>query len=222
MKKLIAVIVIFVCVGSALSAQIGMSVGGGALFDLSTGNGVKSTEDKSKITMPNTSIGAFVFFDASYVEADAYFAFGLLDGDMYDNNGKKQSRPSGYKSTQLMQLGFSLLGKYPVYISEAMTVFPLAGVSLNTVLSAKVYDTKDKKYIKDEDFETGDAMQFGILAGAGMDYSLSSNLFIRAEGLFHLRLPNKGMKDLADLGGDNVKATLGIGPQIKIGVGYRF
>jgi opacity protein-like surface antigen len=217
MKKLIALIAIFVCVGSALSAQISMSAGGGALLDASIGNGYKYTGDNKDYSLNSTSnnitIGAFGFFDATYVEVDAYFGLGFLNGKTVEKiGGKTDTYGPDEKSTNLMQLGFSVLGKYPIYISDVMTVFPLAGASFNMVLSMK-YDGEEVTGVESSDYN-----QLGFLAGAGLDYNLSSSLFIRAEGLLHFRLPYLGLPDAAK----DTKYTLGIGPQLKVGAGFRF
>jgi opacity protein-like surface antigen len=64
-----------------------------------------------------------------------------------------------------------------------------------------------------------DLGQLGFLVGAGVDYNLTSTLFLRGEGLFHLRAPFWGTMDVITQSG--VKIDLGMGPRIKVGVGYR-
>jgi len=80
-----------------------------------------------------------------------------------------------------------------------------------------------------EDDKPGDWSQIGFLAGLGLDLPFSSALFLRAEALFHLRLPSKFMSDLVDKNkatfnnyGGSIDTTFGMGPRVKIGIGYRF
>jgi hypothetical protein len=80
MKKGISILVLVSMVAVGAAFADGLSFGGGALFDLSLGNGVKASEGGAtmKVDMNNTSFGGFVFFDAQYVEANLIFAFGSL------------------------------------------------------------------------------------------------------------------------------------------------
>jgi opacity protein-like surface antigen len=221
MKKIIAVLVIFVCVGTALSAQISFSAGGGALLDMSFGNGMKYKKDKISMTggIRNISFGGYGFFDVTYAEIDVSFAYGSLTETYKENlDGKKDSEndPGG----SVMQLGITLLGKYPISMGS-ITVFPLAGIGYNIVLSRS--DEKgDKEKWPDDHSAMKDLSQFAILAGGGLDFDITSNLYLRGSALLQLRFPNKEARDgIKDLGSD-WKTTLGFGPVIKVGVGFRF
>jgi len=224
-KKLILALLLTVFIAAGAFAQIGLSVGGGGLFDLSGNNGVKITlkDDKEYSGFRNTSIGGFIFFDVTYAELNVYFAHGSLAVVTVDKDGNKTVNGDGaFKSLSAMQLGFSLLGKVPFQVGEKFTFFPLLGVDYNMVISVKDED-------KNKDENPGYWNQFGFLAGVGGDINLSKSLFLRMEGLFHIRLPSKNAKDaeaagkLLAVGTDaKVKATWGMGPQIKLGIGYRF
>jgi opacity protein-like surface antigen len=222
MKKIIAVLVIFVCVGTALSAQISFSAGGGALLDMSFGNGFKWKKDKDSWTLGarNISFGAYGFFDATYAEASVSFAYGSLTGTYKENiDGKKDSEndPAG----SVTQLGITLLGKYPISMGS-ITVFPLAGIGYNIVLSYK--DDNGNNPYKDSDDHSAmkDMSQFAILAGGGLDFDITSNLFLRGSVLLQLRFPNKEARDSDILKDKDTKTTLGFGPVIKVAVGFRF
>ena len=191
-----------------------MSAGGGLLFDWSGNNGVemKSGGNSGYVGLRNLSFGGYGFFDATYAELDVSFAYGSITG-FSEVRGNKETEDGG----RVVQLGFSLLGKYPLDWN-GFTIFPLLGFDYNVVLSWKDKDGKAED-------KPGDLNQFGILAGAGLDYPLdfiSSALFLRGEVMFHLRLPCKGMKDIASRLGSGTDATFGVGPRIKIGVGYMF
>jgi hypothetical protein len=115
------------------------------------------------------------------------------------------------------QFGIAVLGKYPIELGT-ITLFPLLGISYNMVLSAK--DPDGNKYD-----DAGDLSQLGILAGIGLDVNITDALFFRAEGIFQLRLPNKMQKDMADYMkayyGVDFPPTVGLGPVIKVAIGYR-
>ena len=200
MKKLISIFILLICLVSALSAQLNTSAGAGGLFDMSLKNGVKNGNDNEG---SNTiGFGGYIFYDASYVEVDIYFTFGIISG--YENSKKNNDNVSA------MALGFSVLGKFPLSIGS-LTVFPLLGISYNMVLSAK--DSAGNKIDKPMDYS-----QFGILGGAGVDFDMTSNFYIRGELLFHVRLESKYAKENYN---DSWKTTLGMGPLVKVGVGYR-
>jgi opacity protein-like surface antigen len=117
----------------------------------------------------------------------------------------------------MLQLSFSLLGKYPIGLG-GFNLFPLIGADYNLVLSAKDKDGNSAD-------DAGDLSQIGLLAGLGLDFPFSSALFLRAEALFHFRLANKFMNDLVDGAkspGISVDPAYGMGPRVKIGIGYRF
>jgi outer membrane protein W len=220
MKKIIAVLVIFVCVGTALSAQINFSAGGGALLDMSFGNGTKYKKDKDSATsgFRNISFGAYGFFDATYAEIDVSFAYGSLTSVSKSNISDKKSNNTD-DAGSVTQLGITLLGKYPISMGS-ITVFPLAGIGYNIVLSWKD-DDGDKVEWPDDHSAMKDMSQFAILAGGGLDFDITSNLYLRGSVLLQARLPNKLMRDsVKDV--NDTKTTLGFGPVIKVGVGYRF
>ena len=113
-----------------------------------------------------------------------------------------------------LQFAFSLLGKYPFRLGS-ITLFPLIGFDYNIVTSALDGDI--------------DLSQFGFLGGLGLDFNLNDHLFLRGEAMFHLRLASKAMKDFEDIIPIlsegiplDTKTTLGVGPRIKLGIGYRF
>jgi len=206
MKKCISILVLlaFVAAG-AFAADFALSAGGGALFDYSANNGVEVAGFYTG--MRNTSIGGFVFFDATYVEANVSFAYGMLTS-VYDLGPLGSGTEDGGSA---MQLGLGLLGKYPIKLS-ALTLYPLVGINYNLVLSAS--DADGNKYDK-----PGDLSQFGVQFGVGIDKYFTDAVFLRAEGLFQLRFANKLMSDQATGG---ASTTIGMGPVIKVGVGYKF
>lgn len=199
-------------------AQLGLSVGGGGLFDLSVRNGLKfdlGNKEEYYYGFRNMSIGGFIFFDVTYAELNVSFAYGSISNLSYNTLLNKEKEVDKEKLSA-MQFGFSLLGKYPINMGK-LTIFPLFGVDYNIVLSVKY------KNISDDN--PGYWNQFGFLAGIGGDINLTKSLFFRMEGLFHLRLPTKKYNDVKDAYTENKKdinTTWGMGPQIKLALGFRF
>jgi len=237
-KKLVFTLLLMAVFVCGVFAQIDFSIGGGGLFDYSLRNGIKVEIDDNTTQYGgnrNMSIGGFIFFDVTYAELSVYYAHGSLSTVYDDGNDKKvNSNPVDGKTIKPLsasQLGFSLLGKYPIKMGS-FTFFPLLGVDYNIVISVKnesksVYPKKGEDG-KDTNETAGWNNQFGFLAGIGGDINLGKSVFLRMEGLFHMRLPSKVNKEVMDaaieagIKKDKINATLGMGPQIKIGVGYRF
>jgi len=247
LKKTIAILVIFVCVGTALSAQnSGISFGGGALLDWNFGNGIRTTYGKAAeperkdgdtdyAGMRNMSFGGFVFLDVTYAEIDVSFAYGSLTGVGRVNKDKSVTVDGG----SMLQLGFSILGKYPVNLGK-ITVFPALGVGYNMVLSTDPKFTKETVKVIDSngkeievERKISDLNQFSILAGGGFDYNVNRNMYVRFSALAQLRFASKAMTNALDAATEleklkekekqgSLSTTLGFGPVIKIGVGYRF
>ena len=189
-----------------------MSAGGGAFFDYSFNNGISGTilTIDSYFGIRNVSFGAYGFFDATYVEVGVGIAYGSLSlgsegwGDLIVANYGSDDFGSA------VQLDFTILGKYPINLG-AFTIFPLLGVSYNMVLSHTMNGESNNS--------PGDLNQFGILGGAGLDFGLTDSLYLRGEALFHLRFASKDMSDGAING---FSTTLGMGPRVRVAVGYRF
>jgi hypothetical protein len=205
MKRSILILALLAIAATGAFAQgFSLATGGGGLFDWSFNNGVKA--DSEYVGFRALSFGGFVFFDATYAELDVSFAYGMGTG-VIDLTDEKRTEDLGNE----LQLGFTLLGKFPIG-SGRFIFFPLLGADYNLVLSAK-----DKNGISDD--HPGDGSQFGLLGGVGFDLHFTKALFLRTEALFHFRFASKEMKDSAPSG---ASTTFGMGPRVKIGVGYRF
>ena len=225
MKKGIVILVLLMFAATGVFAQaFSMSAGGGGLFDWSFSNGAEAKigSDKYYTGWRDMGFGAFLFFDATYVEVELSFAYALLTSVMIN-----PSDTNTEKGGNMMKAGASILGKYP-FDFGFITVFPLLGVSYHAVIIAK-----DQDGDKINDYSMLDNIknlsQFGLLGGVGFDIDLTRSLFLRAEALYQLRLPSKFMSDagevyneIAKLSGGTGYATLGMGPRVKVGVGYRF
>jgi len=220
-KVLLSLVLLTMVTASAVFAQgISLAAGGGALLDWSGNNGYKMEFRGESLYsgLDNLSFGGFGFFDATYAEADVSFAYGLIShtvkGQILGITGSGTANIAS-----ALQLGFSLLGKYPINLG-GFDIFPLLGVNYNVVLSAWDKNGNTEK-------DGSDLSQLGFLAGAGLDFPFSGGLFLRAEALFQLRLASKFMHDIVEdfkplPSGLSADATLGVGPRIKVGVGYKF
>lgn len=197
MKKIVIALVLAVLVTGGAFAEFSMSAGGGLLLDMSFGNGLEGYG--YEMSLDTTSIGAFGFFDATYVDVSVYLAYGFGTLDIIDYSF----------DIYATQFGFTLLGKFPIDLG-GFTLFPAIGIGYNMVLSAS---SDDGDWDEPSDFS-----QFGILFGAGADFPLGDTLFIRTKALFNLRFPSKFMDDMS---GDGFDTTLGMGPRIEVGVGFK-
>ncbi|MDR0301831.1 MAG: hypothetical protein LBI04_05905 [Treponema sp.] len=204
MKKSISILVLLTLAAGGAFA-IDMAAGGGLMFDFSGNNGVEYAGYYEGLRV--TSFGAFGFFDFTYAEIDLYLTYGSVTA-VAEGGGLNETADVG----SMIQLGFSLLGKYPIDMSS-MTLFPLAGISYNRVLSYEI-----------EGISFPDAgewlSQFGFLLGLGLDYSFTESIFLRAEGLFNIRLSTKLQDE--SVKGTPASTTWGMGPRIKVGIGYKF
>jgi len=214
MKKGVALIVILLCAGAALSAQ---SIGVGFLYDLSVDNGIKTEGDGFVETMGTdiTSLGGSIFFDLYYVAIDFSFSRGTLESYAKSNDEDRKTNKDGRTWTAL---GIGLLGKYPMDMA-GITLFPLFGIHYNLVLS--LYDHDEKVDLPNGESVAEWYSQLSILAGVGFDIPFTNSLFLRAEALLNLAFPMKFFNDIAD-SDDSLSTTLGLGPRFKIALGYKF
>jgi hypothetical protein len=168
-------------------------------------------------TYPYFGGGGFAYFDATYAEVSVGFFVG--GGDRAGKFGGTEMDKTPWT---LSALSIGLLGKYPIALSDALTLFPARGIGYDLVLSAKIDGTT---YQKDGDDAPGDFSALWIKAGAGVDVALTAKLYFRGEALFGIRLANQYEKDLVDLYDRynvDMSTSLGLGPTVKLGVGYKF
>ena len=218
MKKGILILVLVALVATGAFAQM-FSFGGGALFDASFLNGVylRGFGERFYIGEQILAPGIFMFFDAMFVEAELGVTYGMhtLVTNITEA-GKVETESFG----AALALGFSVLGKYPFAVSSNIALFPLLGASYNLVLLGITGE------LSESDANVVELSQFGLLAGLGADFNLTESIFFRAEAMFHFRFPSKFWRDIGrdfdyeeGIRADN---TFGMGPRVKVGIGYRF
>jgi hypothetical protein len=214
---------------AVFAADFGISVGGGMLLG---GNFTSSETEPANITIAKMALaykteaflaGAFVFADATYVEfSAAYFAeIGKVTGISYTTseslsaivpNGVSSQPDVDYLSHVLI---VDLLGKYPFVLNEKFTVFPALGIGLKFPFAGNANSDKEHD------------ITWGIVAkaGGGLDFSLTQALFLRGEILFAYQFASDLDAKIAQSGQliDFRFKSVGynVGPQVKIGVGYK-
>jgi opacity protein-like surface antigen len=126
------------------------------------------------------------------------------------------------------QLNLSLLLKYPFTLGKNANwrLFPLVGVDGQIGLGD--FDPELKKGFKKTKGFGYDVPNLGdfwnslwIKAGVGADYFLTTNLFLRGEVLYGVKLNSAYETELAGYWKEQV-GGIANGPNVKIGVGYRF
>ena len=218
-KRVLVLVLAMVGIAGGVFAlpEFKLSAGGGGYFTNDFGGGVETGDPKVSYKTPYAGGGGFVFFDATYAEVDVGFFGG----------GGKFKMESGSSTTEVdtsyMGLDIGLLAKYPFALGEKFTLSPLLGITYRFMLSAKMDGTNYQN--SDGDDAPGDFSALWIRLGGGLDYSLTSNLFLRGQALYGLRLENGYEYDHT---GANASATnggsrlLGHGLEVRIAAGYRF
>lgn len=218
MKKLVIMVVLASVIGTAAFAEtpaLKLSAGVGGLFGAGFGGGVEAKVKvlgATKYTFPTSGAGGFAFLDATFAELAIGFAGGGLTYKSEGPLGTTENKGS------FTALDISLLGKYPFSAGRALRVFPLFGIDYRMILAAQ-------RENGDNYDDPGDFSALQVRFGGGLDYSLNKSLYIRGELLYGIRFQSKYEADLKEKLSTpltEVTAGLGHGPEVKIGIGYRF
>ncbi|GHV32106.1 hypothetical protein AGMMS4952_21920 [Spirochaetia bacterium] len=163
----------------------------------------------------NNGFGIGGFFDATYVEIGMDFIFGSF-----------KPNANGYAGDfELMstQFGFTILGKFP-FAAGPVTVFPLAGIDYQIFLSGK-----NGSLTIDRDDMSGDFKDlydaFSLVVGVGLDFNITSKLYLRGEVLVNFKIEgdsDKALKKIAKDSDISFTPPFTFGPRVSIGVGYKF
>jgi opacity protein-like surface antigen len=218
-KKGLLVLVLAVLVAGGAFAQFNFSVGG--LFGNDFGGGLEASgnNSKSKMEMPYAGGGGYLFFDATYAE--------LSLGVFYGSGSAERTIGTVTRlfDRTLTSLNIGLLGKYPFAINESLILFPLLGIDYQVVLAAKWNGRNFEGFSINEKGGPNDFNALWFQFGGGVDYSFTSNIFLRCEALYGIRLANKVENDMTDNWkgpGISVNTLLGHGLTVKLAVGWRF
>ena len=238
MKKFFLLILIIPVSINVFGADFSLSAGGGGLFSYTfTRYAIEGGNEKSSQNMDRINYAGFLFFDATYAEFSVLIHGGSSTYMERIANDKEPSRGNGYETN----LGLSLMGKYPLIISEKFCWFPMIGIEYQIALMQKrmpedtdlVYDRAEGELPEDRDkndnpYPLSAWNSLWINIGAGMDYFITNSLFLRGELIFGFRLPTAYENGALDLfkkqtNDQNPKLSgLTGGPSLKIGIGYRF
>jgi len=199
-------------------------IGAGLYFANDFGGGAVASygNNEVKVQMPNTGFGTYAFVDVEYLELSLglFWARGEMSTKASSGGLTIMDETMGTLSFSSVYLG--LLGKYPIPITNFITVFPLFGMEYNLVTSGKMKEDGVS-------YDLSDATDLSALwfkAGAGMDYSINGDIFLRITALYGVRLANKAEKDTVDGlayqfgSGFDIKTRLGHGLTIKAAIGF--
>ena len=221
MKKFILVLAVFVIVAAGAFAQFNFAFGGGALADMSYGNGeifsylgytIKETNDF-------TSFGGFAFLELTYFQAEICYQYSMLS-----SSREMTGEQTVYFDNSRTYISFNILFKYPINLG-LLTLYPIGGFSRNYLQSI----TRGSATIKRDDIRNDQKDwldQYSFLAGFGFNYKLQGSLYIKTEALFRAAVPSilyvNDAKDANSILPGSTKATFGFGPMVKLGIGYSF
>jgi len=228
MKKgiFLVLLIAVLAVGGAFAQEFNMSAGIGGILGGDFGGGIKATGGGQEMTVniPNFGTGFYGFFDATY--AEVFVSFLDLAGPITATVGDKtqgvyadSNRKPIEGDWKYSMLTFGFLGKFPIKVSDLITIFPALGIDYRMVSSIT---NGSYKVNENKDFDA-----LWILGGVGMDFNLPIEnvpIYIRLEALYGIRLQNAKEKDwLDDLpSGVEGSALLGHGLTAKLAVGYKF
>jgi len=195
----------------------------------------------------NNAFGIAAFVDATYLELGFDFMFGSFKPYKSDNDSSSSgySYSSSYgDSTSAYEVdsthfGLSILLKYP-FKMQSVSVFPLVGIDCQWFISGKEYRASIKR--SDLKNSSGNSVEeltsiysgnstgltstrketwfdiITVVAGAGLDYIISDNFYLRSEVTLNFKLPGS-REDYLDNQGSGL---FSLGPRASIGVGYKF
>jgi len=173
--------------------------------------------------------GIYGFFDATYAEAAAALIFNTAAQTVAIPNlpdvspSMRGDETHTYKYTQL---NLSLMLKYPFSLGTKWKLFPLVGVDGQIALGD--YDDNQK-----EDFQKVANMGYPmpnpgdfwnslwIKLGAGADFAVFGNLFMRGEVLYGFKLNSKYENDMAEYWKEDIRGVAN-GLTVRLGLGYAF
>jgi len=234
MRKVFAGIAAVLALGTFSTVSAEMSVGGGGFFASDFGGGFTSIKLKyapanidGERSVPWVGGGVNVFFDAEYAEISIGLTF--AGGTVKTLDGGKEVKPTVETTVSATGLNIGVLGKYPIALNEALTVFPAVGIDYSLGLSgvSKTGDYETKFDGKDGRPDAADFSALWFKFGVGLDYNLTGSLFIRPALLYGIRLENKDESDAIKSYKDGapsdaeIGSVLGHGLTVKVGVGFK-
>ena len=198
---------------------IEISVGAGGIIAGGYGGGM-AWPDGSRVKMPYTAVGVYLFFDAVYAE----MFFGYISG-----NGKWESPnvadPQNLPNMPRTYINAGLFAKYPFSFFERIKLFPLLGLDYEMSISGKLKYANSDDYVFDGANDHPEANSLSSLwfkLGGGIDFDMGKTVYLRSELIYGLRAANSFEHFCADRLQSETWAEFGQGVAVKIGVGARF
>ena len=201
---------------------IGGDFGSGAEVSAG-GNGVSV---KGSIAMPYFGGGGYFFLDIIYAELLVGIYSGTCELKSSVVSTVAETNYSNKLDLTLSNFSIGLFGKYPIGLSNSLSVFPLLGaeyVYCSTAIDKDGNTASDAKDLS--------ALWFKL--GGGLDFNLAQKLYLRFEALYGLRLANKLETDTKaefdeilneykafGISGE-AKTLLGHGLTVKLAIGYK-
>jgi len=229
----------------ALSAGLGLSAGG--LFTRYTLTAEGKVYDnpvnvEAKQKMNQFNFGGYLFLDAKWAELSVGAQGGLNNFEETTTITPEKEKPivSALKGTgSEIMLTLTLLLKYPFTPNEKIKLFPLLGIDYQIAFMETRKpegrlrrDRTDEKYGESDSHGNTYTLSMWnsmfIIIGGGMDYNLTSHLFLRGELLYGIRTETSYETDALEkarwgLNAPNPKyGGLSSGPTLRIATGWRF
>jgi hypothetical protein len=219
----LVLILITVIVGGAFAqSESNISMGVGGLFTSDFGGGAEASVSGfgtiSDFKTPYAGGGGFVFLDAYYLELS--ISFFSVSGT-WDDKEYITGTSAKYKvSSTGMDVGF--WGKYPIVINNQFTLFPILGINYRAFHSVKIDGEKNNA--------PDDISAIWFKLGAGLDFSFTKKIFLRAGFLYGIRIKNQLEDDLVDMYTSfgianrirvDAESLLGHGLDVKLAIGYK-
>jgi hypothetical protein len=230
-KKSFFMACLFLLAVAAFAANFSISLGGGPFFGA---NFTRSETEPASSSVPGGTetnklaydtrtfdAGVSLFADLTFMEISAaYLAeIGRVTGtsSFWSTVSSVANQIEDYDEDYVSHVFVvDILGKYPLVLSESVTLFPALGFGFKFPFSGNANSDK----------EHGIAWGVAAKGGAGLDFSFTRRLFLRCEALFAYQfLSDKNAKIKRE--GDAIdfklkSAGYNLGPQFKIALGYKF
>ncbi len=198
---------------------IEISIGAGGIIAGGYGGGM-AWPDGTRVKMPYSAVGVYLFFDAVYAEA----FFGYANG-----NGKWEStsadNPQDLPYMPRTYISAGLFAKYPLAFYERIKLFPLVGLYYEMSISGMLKNVNGNDYMFDGANNRPEANSLSALwlkLGAGIDFDMGKTLYLRSELIYGARAANAFEQFCADRLQSGAWAEFGQEVAVKIGVGAKF
>ena len=239
MKKLILFLLLPISI-NVFAQNISLSFGAGGLMGYTfTRYSLEGGSVSSSQQMDRIDYAGLLFLDAKYAEFSVLLQGGnnnYSENMIFEVASLANAKGKGAE----VNIGFSLLGKFPFRLNEKFTWFPMLGIEFQMAQALTrqpdgdlVYDRRDGHLPEDRD-KNGDPYPLSawnswwIDVGAGLDFFITDKLFLRSALIFGFRLPTAyemGALEVVKNPPMNVEnpklAGLTGGPSLKIAIGYR-